>query len=64
MNDKSSYQTFLVSIFMLFCPVHHPVVHESSALEEIFQQASEPGVIRFFLVFESADVFEVFAELF
>lgn len=54
----------LLSIFMLFGPIHHPIVNESFALKEIFQQASQPGVIGFFLVFQSADVFEVFAELF
>lgn len=49
---------------MLFRPVHHPVVHEAFALEEVLQQPSQPGVIGLFLVFEGADVFEVFAELF
>lgn len=51
------------SILMSLCPVQHSIVDQPAALEQIFETASQPAIVRLLLELQGAHILEVLCKL-
>ena len=49
-------------MFVLFRPVHDPVVMESRVIKQIFEEPPDPSVIGLFFKLKRSNIFKVFAK--